>query len=172
MIYFIECPSDKSIKIGYTESFEARLATLQTAHARRLKVLYVMPGNRQLEDQFHQRFDHLRISSDGWEGEHFRATPELRRFIQRLRGEETSSHPWRIAWQSMLCLIVPRVLAQLVWGIVQLPFDLMLVCLVSFSVGSVLFLYWLSATLDRTMASFIKLACISCGLILAIWKPV
>lgn len=64
------------IKIGYTKNLPVRMTalwrTLYDRRAPRLLVLLTLPGGKDLEAEYHRRFDHLRI-----EGEWFEAGDDL-----------------------------------------------------------------------------------------------
>jgi hypothetical protein len=83
-VYFIgEAGSDEYVKIGFTShpDAEQRRRKLQTGNPRKLEVLVqCMAGNvRDVESDFHQLFEANRV-----EGEWFRQTPAMRRFIATL----------------------------------------------------------------------------------------
>jgi len=52
-------------KIGYTDlQVERRIAELQTGNPRKLSVIAVLNGGRQLEQQFHAMFGHGRVGGE------------------------------------------------------------------------------------------------------------
>lgn len=59
MIYLIEDASNQLCKIGFSNSPEKRLATLQTGTGFTLNLLYVMEGSLKLESELHNKFKHL-----------------------------------------------------------------------------------------------------------------
>jgi hypothetical protein len=71
-VYFVRAGDNGPIKIGFSRNVNARIASLQTAHPERLKLLAVRRGHRDSERDFHARFAHLRL-----EGEWFLPEPEL-----------------------------------------------------------------------------------------------
>lgn len=75
-VYFIECPSQGLIKIGYAAKPEARFYSLITMNAADIRRLATMGGGRVKEAELHIRFAHLRVH-----GEWFRAESELMDFI-------------------------------------------------------------------------------------------
>lgn len=80
MIYFIESGTLGNVKIGFTiHPPSARLASLQTASDRPLRLLASAPGDRQVEARWHERWSHLRVPGAGREW--FRRTPELMAFM-------------------------------------------------------------------------------------------
>lgn len=82
MVYFIG--TGQTVKIGYsTQPIDHRLRNLQCGNPENLKVLLVIPGTQQTEQELHKRFSPLRIRG---KGEWFRAEGELLEFIQK-RGE-------------------------------------------------------------------------------------
>jgi hypothetical protein len=56
LIYFIAC-GDDLIKIGHTTSLRSRLRSLRTATPKELRVLLVIPGTRDDEQELHRKFD-------------------------------------------------------------------------------------------------------------------
>ena len=72
VVYFIQEGNDGPIKIGVSDNVQARLQKLQTAHAKRLRLLYTMPGTQQDERRMHYAFEALRIQNE-W----FAPEPEL-----------------------------------------------------------------------------------------------
>ncbi len=75
-VYFLRAGTDGAIKIGVTETIEARMAQLQTGSAERLHLLAIMRGDEKIERQLHARFAGHRMM-----GEWFRAVPELLEFV-------------------------------------------------------------------------------------------
>lgn len=77
MIYFVEAESVSMIKIGWTaRAPESRLAALQTGSPVKLRLIAVMPGDREDEYNLHGRWAAL------WShGEWFRSHPSLVEFI-------------------------------------------------------------------------------------------
>lgn len=53
VVYFIRPGSVSVIKVGYADSLERRLATLQCGNHLELNVLATVPGGRSLEAKFH-----------------------------------------------------------------------------------------------------------------------
>ncbi len=53
-VYFIKAKGGKHMKVGYATNVERRITQLQTGNPRRLKVIAVVPGTRQLESAYHQ----------------------------------------------------------------------------------------------------------------------
>lgn len=77
-VYFIHASLGNTVKIGYSTDPEDRLSHLQSAHARELKLLGVLEGNRKMEKQLHRAFRGYRIR-----GEHFRMTGAVLAFINQ-----------------------------------------------------------------------------------------
>lgn len=69
-VYFIQTGfyDDDPVKIGIADSVQARLVQLQTASPYRLRLLGVMPGGATEERALHQRFAHLRLHGEWFEG--------------------------------------------------------------------------------------------------------
>lgn len=55
VIYFISV-DDELVKIGHTTNLSARLRSLRTAHPKELRILLVIPGSRDDEQELHRRF--------------------------------------------------------------------------------------------------------------------
>jgi hypothetical protein len=55
VVYFISADDDL-VKIGYTTSLNSRLRSLRTAHPKELRILFVIPGSRDDEQELHRRF--------------------------------------------------------------------------------------------------------------------
>ncbi len=84
MIYFIQCESTLLIKIGWTEgSPHDRLKQLQTGSPGGLRLLFSMPGDRELETELHHQ-----LASAHDRGEWFRPTPDVLRFLLRAFGQK------------------------------------------------------------------------------------
>lgn len=81
MIYFIT--DGEYIKIGFSDAPELRIATLQTASPRELRILAIMPGDTLKEVELHNRFSHLRVR-----GEWFVAEDELIEFANTIKSQE------------------------------------------------------------------------------------
>lgn len=83
-VYFIGASSGP-VKIGVTRDIHARLKKLQTAYPKRLQVLALIKGGKELEAMIHQRFaDRRRF------GEWFARNPEMTALIA-----ENRHHRWR-----------------------------------------------------------------------------
>ena len=83
MVYFID--GGDCIKIGYTNSPEARSIKMATDNPTELKLLHAEPGTFKTEKIYHRQFAAIRVR-----GEWFRKTPELLEFIEqkkRIAGE-------------------------------------------------------------------------------------
>lgn len=59
---------DGAIKIGIAVNPRSRLATLQTAQARPLELLYVIPGSHKMEQALHQRLKESRLLGEWFAG--------------------------------------------------------------------------------------------------------
>lgn len=79
-VYFIRC--GQHIKIGKSNSPWKRFDGLQTSNPGELEMLAIMPGDIEVEAELHSKFNNLLTR-----GEWFTATPELLRFIRRVRIE-------------------------------------------------------------------------------------
>lgn len=78
-IYFVLCKEAQSVKIGVTNDVKKRFDSLQTANPFKLELLKFVEGNRNQEQEIHQKFEHLRVN-----GEWFSYSEELSNFIDNL----------------------------------------------------------------------------------------
>lgn len=78
MIYFAQLPTG-SIKIGFSDDVETRLADLERHYGVPLSLLHTEPGGRTEEREWHDRFAHARFGRT----EQFRPVPELMEVIGR-----------------------------------------------------------------------------------------
>ncbi len=76
MIYFAQLPGG-SIKVGFTDNLDARMAQLTAHYGTEPALLATMPGDRAAEAEIHSRFAHLRIGRT----EQFRPGFDLLAFI-------------------------------------------------------------------------------------------
>lgn len=91
-VYFVREGAVGPIKIGHAFNVAKRLATMQTANPRALRLLREVDGGRERERELHARFSHLRIR-----GEWFRPDPYLLGFIeapQRAEYDAFDAHTW------------------------------------------------------------------------------
>ena len=63
MVYFIAC-GDDLIKIGHTTNLRSRLRSLRTATPEELRVLLVIPGTRDYEQELHRKFEIHRVGRE------------------------------------------------------------------------------------------------------------
>lgn len=82
-VYFVADRNGDHVKIGVSHDPDKRLSSLQTGNRDKLHLLAVVEGDSSLEQEYHERFKHLRRS-----GEWFALAPELTNFIQDLIAEE------------------------------------------------------------------------------------
>lgn len=73
MIYFMQPVDGGPIKIGYSQNVEARHKQLENLYKKTLVVLAVMDGDYEEEQEWHERFSHLRFGRT----EQFRPSLEL-----------------------------------------------------------------------------------------------
>lgn len=57
-VYFVK--QDDFVKIGYATDFDKRLSSLQTASPHTLEALALIPGYKDVEKFFHDKFKHLK----------------------------------------------------------------------------------------------------------------
>ena len=88
MVYFI-LHGNKRVKIGFSIQVDRRLASIQTSLPGKAKILYVTPGDTELEKRLHQLFAADRVS-----GEWFYYSPAIRAWIEadKSRREERVSN--------------------------------------------------------------------------------
>jgi hypothetical protein len=79
-VYFFQAETGGPIKIGLSGNPNNRLASVQTGHPTKLRMLSVVEGGSKTERELHSRFAHLRL-----EGEWFAPAEELIEFIRRSR---------------------------------------------------------------------------------------
>lgn len=87
-VYFIQQGTTGPIKIGHSLDPASRLASLQTAHHERLRILFTEPGGRDDEAALHERFARCRIS-----GEWFEPTEEVLSYIRTWRMVDLHNEP-------------------------------------------------------------------------------
>jgi len=85
MVYFIIENGGEFIKIGMSDNPKQRLDTLQRSNPRKLRLVTAICGDYGLETIIHRRFKHIRV-----EREWFKATDELKSFIQDLHRVENA----------------------------------------------------------------------------------
>ena len=76
MVYFI-LHGTKRVKIGFSIQVDKRLANIQTGLPGKARILYVTPGDMELEKRLHQLFAEDRVS-----GEWFFYSPAIRVWIE------------------------------------------------------------------------------------------
>jgi hypothetical protein len=83
VIYFISA-GDDLVKIGHTTSLRSRLRSLRTSSPKEIRVLLVIAGNRDCEQELHRRFAAFRVCRE-W----FKRSGPVDEFIARHRACET-----------------------------------------------------------------------------------
>ncbi len=63
IVYFIAC-GDELIKIGHTTNLRSRLRSLRTATPKELRVLLIIPGARDDEQELHRKFEAHRVRGE------------------------------------------------------------------------------------------------------------
>lgn len=82
-VYFITDDAGVFVKIGRSRNVNDRLATLQTSHPRKLRIVFSMPETEVVtEYNLHRKFAHLRRN-----GEWFSFAEEIKEFIAYLRNQ-------------------------------------------------------------------------------------
>lgn len=77
-VYVLEALGLRRAKIGWSRSLRQRLIDLQGHSPAKLRLIALVPGDRNLESELHARFGIFRLH-----GEWFRLGPDLRRFCDR-----------------------------------------------------------------------------------------
>lgn len=77
-VYFVQSGEAGPVKIGWSQDVDRRMAELQTANARPLRLIGKIPGRMRDESRVHERFAHLRM-----EAEWFQNSPEIHEFLAR-----------------------------------------------------------------------------------------
>ena len=75
-VYFVS-GDDQFIKIGFTTDLKKRIASLNTASPRALRVRLVLDGSLELEQELHTKFSRYRAN-----GEWFHFSEEIRQYIE------------------------------------------------------------------------------------------
>jgi hypothetical protein len=88
MVYFIR-HGNKRVKIGFSVQVDRRLSEIQCSLPGKAKILYLTPGDTNLEKKLHQLFAADRVS-----GEWFYYSPAIRAWIEadKTRREERVSN--------------------------------------------------------------------------------
>ncbi len=82
-VYFIQCGGDDGpVKIGFTRDLHRRLTDLQIANPYPLRVVLELPG----ADELYEFALHRHFAAACLRGEWFAFTPELRAWIDTVRG--------------------------------------------------------------------------------------
>lgn len=79
LLYFIFDKNNNAVKIGVSSNPDIRLRILQIGNPSNLDFLKIIPGDKKMERQWHDRYAHLKLSSE-W----FRAAHELLSAIEDL----------------------------------------------------------------------------------------
>lgn len=90
-VYFIGTADRAAVKIGMSRHPRARMSELQISCHQALSLLAMIRGGRDLELEYHKRFEHLRLR-----GEWFSRTPEIDAAIQQIRNGSTSNTRLRV----------------------------------------------------------------------------
>lgn len=80
VIYFIETPCGQYVKAGYTTDLYPRLSTIQTGNPQELQVMFVIQGDRRVEQEVHSALRPFHVR-----GEWFRRTKEVEALLSELR---------------------------------------------------------------------------------------
>jgi predicted GIY-YIG superfamily endonuclease len=66
-VYFILNENDGLVKIGYSKSPLNRLKQLQTSNGNKLKLIYYVLGDKNVEYAMHLRFKDFKVSGEWFE---------------------------------------------------------------------------------------------------------
>lgn len=104
-VYVIRAQGDDPIKIGRAIDVRKRVAGLQTGNPRPLELLYVLPGDSELEWQLHYRLRHCLMLGEWFAGDEIPAflefTADLADWLvagQRDSGEFLNFRRFRDGW--------------------------------------------------------------------------
>lgn len=89
LIYFIEAIGINRVKIGVTEVLHKRLRMIKTYSPVPLVLIGAIHGYKELEEEIHHKFKHLRKH-----GEWFEATDELREYIAHITKGQVVPELW------------------------------------------------------------------------------
>lgn len=78
-VYFIANRGQGTVKIGFSNDPEKRLIQLQTSNHEQLEILAIIEADEKTEGILHDRFKAYRLN-----GEWFKLSPEILRFIEDL----------------------------------------------------------------------------------------
>lgn len=78
-VYFIQVGKDGPYKIGWSQDVHRRIGELQVANPKKLHLRGTLPGTRETESGFHERFKSAHVT-----GEWFQNTEGLREFVKSL----------------------------------------------------------------------------------------
>lgn len=104
MIYFIQEEDSCYIKIGYAESSPFnRLDELQTGNHRSLKIIGLIPGNKEKEQSWHKCYEKYRVRNNG--GTEWFELPK--NMINSIKTNDSEKYPilWKQAmvnWKTMI----------------------------------------------------------------------
>lgn len=82
VVYFIQRQSDNAIKIGHSTNIKCRYNTIKGRIKSDLEILCLIPGERNVEQSIHKKFNDIRI-----EREWFSPDTTLFEYIQSLQTE-------------------------------------------------------------------------------------
>lgn len=80
VVYFVQNPSSRKIKIGFSCNFKQRMKALECGAGEALEVLLLIDGGYDLERDLHLKFSNHRIK-----GEWFHPTQEIIDYISKLK---------------------------------------------------------------------------------------
>lgn len=81
MVYFLQ--TDHYVKIGFSETPQKRISSIQVSLPTKLRVLMIIKGGRKLEKQLHKRFAHLRSN-----GEWFKINEEIEDYLAEMEDQD------------------------------------------------------------------------------------
>ena len=82
-IYFVQAGEKGPVKVGLSKNPMSRVKQLQTSNPHTLKLLGIIPGDRETEEMIHDKFEDHRL-----EGEWFEPTNELIDIVRSLLDDQ------------------------------------------------------------------------------------
>ena len=86
LIYVLQCEPGTPIKVGIARDVQSRIASLQTGNPNRLYLMFVAPGDQQLERALHHKLRDCRGLGEWFLG------PEIADFLKWFEG---------VAWEAV-----------------------------------------------------------------------
>lgn len=98
-VYVVQGESGTPIKVGVAKDVRARMAGLQCGNPQKLRLLYALPGDHELEWQLHRRLHGARIHGEWFGGEQIppflEFVADLARKMYEARNGDVAPHYWQ-----------------------------------------------------------------------------